>query len=190
MEHQSHAYPNEAPGISIDAARLFAPLMAVVALGVALGSNAYGQSAKTREQVKSELAEAVRVGDVLPAGEGSLTLRQRYPQRYPAMAMPAGMSREQVRVQLADAIRSGDLIEAGESGQTLRQLSPGRYPTSPAVAGKTRQQVRQELADAIRTGDIVPAGEGNRTLRDRYPLHYGANGPTHAGAAATEAPRN
>jgi hypothetical protein len=190
MEHQSHAYPNKARGISTDAARLSVPLICVIALGVALGSNAYGQAGKTREQVKSELAEAERVGDVLPAGEGSLTLRQRYPQRYPAMAMPAGMSREQVRAQVADAIRSGDLIEAGESGQTLRQLSPGRYPPPPAVAGKTRREVQQELADAIRTGDIVPAGESNRTLRDRYPLHYGSTGSTHAGAAASESPRN
>lgn len=37
----------------------------------------------TREQVKRELAEAIRTGDISPPGDSGLTLKQLYPDRYP-----------------------------------------------------------------------------------------------------------
>jgi hypothetical protein len=152
-------------------------IVCLTTLLVALGANVAAQDgAKTREQVRRELAEAQALGDVIPAGEASLTLRQQHPERYPAVAAPAGMTRLQVKANLADAIRDGDLIAAGESGQSLRELSPGRYPAPSMVAGRTRQQVRQELAEAIRTGDIISAGESGQTLREQYPQRYRAAG--------------
>ena len=37
---------------------------------------------KTREQVKAELAEATRTGDIIAPGESGLKLNELYPQRY------------------------------------------------------------------------------------------------------------
>ena len=48
----------------------------------ALGTSAQVQSEKTREQVKSEFAEALRAGDVLASGESGLNRNEPYPQRY------------------------------------------------------------------------------------------------------------
>lgn len=151
-------------------------LTCCIALLLAFGSQADGQVAKTRKEVRSELAEAQRAGDVIPAGESGLTLRQRHPLAYPAPTPAEGMTREQVQTQLGEAIRTGDLIEAGDAGQRLRDLYPGRYPASVAAAGKTRMEVRREVAEAIRTGDTLPAGEGSLTLRERDPQRYGSVG--------------
>jgi hypothetical protein len=158
-----------------------------VALLVAYGSSAHGQEARTREQVRGELAEALRIGDVIPAGEGSLTLRQRHPMQYPLPSTQAGMTRTQVKAQVVAAIRDGELIEAGEGGQSLRELYPGHYAMPPAVAGKTRTQVQQALAEAIRTGDILAAGESGQTWRDRYPARYGHSARPHEEAAGSPA---
>lgn len=46
---------------------------------------------KTREQVRQELADAIRNGDLV-TGEGNLTLRERFPNRYP-------VARAQAKVQ-------------------------------------------------------------------------------------------
>jgi hypothetical protein len=37
---------------------------------------------KTREQVKAELAEAIRTGDIIANGETGLKLNEEFPQRY------------------------------------------------------------------------------------------------------------
>jgi len=50
---------------------------------------------KTREQVRAELAEAVRTGDILADGDQGLTLRELYPHRYATVAAKAGTVREQ-----------------------------------------------------------------------------------------------
>ena len=42
---------------------------------------------KTREQVKAELAEAIRTGDVVADGESGKKLKELYPSRYPAPTM-------------------------------------------------------------------------------------------------------
>jgi hypothetical protein len=39
--------------------------------------------AKTREQVKAELAEAQRTGDIIADGESGKKLNELYPSRYP-----------------------------------------------------------------------------------------------------------
>jgi hypothetical protein len=39
---------------------------------------------RTRQQVRQELAEAIRTGDIISAGESGQTLREQYPQRYRA----------------------------------------------------------------------------------------------------------
>ena len=61
----------------------FARTTVSLLLLAAIGTTAQAQSEKTREQVKAEYAEAVRTGDVIPAGDAGLKLNELYPQRYP-----------------------------------------------------------------------------------------------------------
>ena len=103
----------------------------------------------TREQVKAELAEAVRTGNML-AGESSATLREIYPHNYPAQ--PAStVTRAQVKAELAEAMRSGNML-VGESSETLREVYPQNYPAEQQVASKSRDEVRAELAEAFAVG--------------------------------------
>ena len=126
---------------------------------------------KTREQVKAELAEAIRTGDIV-VGEGGEKANELYPSRYPAKPAVQGKTREQVKAELAEAIRTGDIV-VGEGGEKANELYPSRYPAKPAVQGKTREQVKAELAEAIRTGDIV-VGEGGEKANELYPSRYPA----------------
>ena len=73
---------------------------------------------KTRAQVKAELAEATRTGDIA-SGLAGLKLNELYPSRYPAKPAAPGKTRDEVRAELADAIRAGD-IDTGEGGARLR----------------------------------------------------------------------
>jgi len=138
----------------------------------ALGTAAHAQSEKTREQVKSELAEAIRTGDVLANGETGLKLNELYPQRYPHVVAAAGATRAQVNAELAEAIRTGDMIATGESGLKLNEEFPRRYPAVAVAIGKTREQVKAETAQAIRAGDMVAAGESGLKLNQLYPQRY------------------
>ena len=69
----------------------------------ALGAAAHADGGLSRAQVKADLAEAMRSGNMLAAGESGLTLRELNPQRYPAPVMAQGKSRAQVQAELADA---------------------------------------------------------------------------------------
>ena len=140
----------------------------VILLLCAFGANANAQP-KTREQVRNELAEAIRSGDIA-TGESSRSLRELYPQRYPAV-IAVGKTRAQVMAELVEAIRNGD-VASGESSLTQRELYPQRYPTVPQVMGKTREQVRAELAEAIRTGDVIANGDSGLKLNELYPSRY------------------
>jgi hypothetical protein len=138
----------------------------------ALGTTTQAQSEKTREQVKAELAEAIRTGDVIANGESGLKLNELYPQRYPHAAAAAGATRAQVTGELAEAIRTGNMIAAGEGGLKLNEEFPQRYPAVAVAVGKTRDQVKAETAEAIRTGDMIAAGESGLKLNQLNPQHY------------------
>ena len=64
------------------------------------------QQGKTREQVKAELAEAIRTGDLIAAGETGQRLNQLYPNRYPQPVLAQGQSREDVRAGLVESRRA------------------------------------------------------------------------------------
>ena len=131
---------------------------------------------KTREQVRAELAQAQRSGDMLAFGESGLTLKQINPGAYPvATSTQVGKSREQVRDELEQAIRTGDIMVAGEFGVKRNELMSGRYPTVASKSLKTRDQVKSELARAIR--------EDGRKLNEIYPDRYHA--AQHAAVAVT-----
>jgi predicted RNase H-like HicB family nuclease len=105
----------------------------VVAISLSLcGAEGAGAQGKTREQVKAELAEAIRTGDVT-FGEADRKLNEIAPQRYPAKPAVVGKTRQQVRAELQDAVRTGD-IDVGEIGLKLNEIAPQRYPKDPEAA--------------------------------------------------------
>jgi hypothetical protein len=170
--------------INTNIARTIIPL----ALLAALTGGAHAQSEKTREQVKAELAEAIRKGDVIAPGDSGLKLNELYPQRYPHATEGVAATRAQVKAEFAEAARTGELIAAGDSGLKLNELLPQRYPAPVAVAaGKTRAEVKAELAEAIRTGDMVAAGEGGLKLNEEFPQRYAKARARYAGAEVAPA---
>jgi hypothetical protein len=80
-------------------------------------------STLSRAQVRAELQQAVRDGNVTRPGESGLTDYEVRPLAYPARTMVAGKTREQVRAETLEAISNGDVLLAGESGLTRRELS-------------------------------------------------------------------
>lgn len=160
-------------------------------LAAAAGS-ALSQGALTREQVKAELAEAIRTGDIVGNGETGQKLNEMYPGRYPAKPVAPGKTRAQVRAELAEAQRTGDIVANGESSRKLNELYPNRYPPKPVVAGKTRAEVKAELAEAVRNGEIIVNGETGLTARELSPGAYPMQArrravPTQAATAQGEA---
>ena len=69
-------------------------------------------STKTRAQVKAELAEAIRVGDIIADSERGLTAYQLNPSAYPARPAAMGKTRAQVQDELAKAHMDGSLARA------------------------------------------------------------------------------
>ncbi|MDP3168185.1 MAG: DUF4148 domain-containing protein [Hydrogenophaga sp.] len=69
-------------------------------------------STKTRAQVKAELAEAIRVGDIIADSERGLTAYQLNPSAYPARPSAMGKTRAQVQDELAKAHMDGSLARA------------------------------------------------------------------------------
>ncbi len=98
----------------------------------AFGSTAQAQL--TREQVKAELAEAIRTGDMPVGGDIDQKRNEINPGRYPAKPAYVGKTREQVKAELAEAIRLGDMPAGGESGLMLYEVYPARYAKVRAEA--------------------------------------------------------
>ncbi len=90
--------------------RTYASILALTLAAFSAGSALAGDAAapKTREQVKAELAEAIRTGDI-SYGETGQKLNELFPSQYPAKPAVQGKTREQVKAELAEAIRTGQL---------------------------------------------------------------------------------
>lgn len=104
----------------------------------------------TRDQVKAELAEAVRTGNVV-TGESSDRLNEQFPQLYPQQASST-VTRAQVQAELAEAIRAGNVL-VGESSAKLNEVLPQNY-AQQNVAGKSREQVHAEVVEAAARGQL------------------------------------
>ncbi len=145
-----------------------------LALVVLAGSFAVtAHAGLTREQVKAELAQAIRNGDMPANDESGLTERQMFPDRFPAaQATASTLTRAQVVAQFEQARRTGDIYAPGETGMRLNELNPQAYPAKAVVAGRTRADVQAELREAIRTGNIMAGGEAGLLLKDMYPQRY------------------
>ena len=115
----------------------FAAIALVLASGLIAGTPAL--AGVTREQVKAELAEAIRTGDMPAYGEQSLKLNELYPHLYPAKQVQASLTREQVKAQLAEAVRTGDMMANGEQSAKLNELYPSAYPAKQVQANLTRE---------------------------------------------------
>ena len=142
-----------------------------VLLAATLGAGAHAQSAVTREQVKAELAQAIRSGEMIGDGNTGQTLRELNPQRYPAAAR-SNITREQVLAELKDARLTGQISVGGDLNLPANQLSPSSYPRAAVAQGKTRAEVQAELREAIRTGNISGGGESDELLKDLFPKRY------------------
>lgn len=55
----------------------------------------------TREEVKAELAEAIRTGEILSVGEIGLKMNELYPANYPRQATQTKATRAQVKAERA-----------------------------------------------------------------------------------------
>lgn len=119
-----------------------APILMALSTLLALAAGLSHAQGNTREAVKAELAEAVRMGDI-PLMDNGLTPREMNPSAYPARPTPVGKTRAQVIAELVEAKRMGD-YPLLENGQTPREINPSAYPgvmprygqsaiTSPAV---------------------------------------------------------
>ena len=127
-----------------------------LALAALVAGNAFAADAsapKTRDQVRAELLEAQRTGNILAQGNSGKLLNELYPSQYPAKAVTQGKTRAQVLAELAEAQRTGDIVAQGHSGKLLNELYPSQYPAKAVTQGATRAQVLAELEQAQRRGD-------------------------------------
>jgi Domain of unknown function (DUF4148) len=136
--------------------------------------------AKTREQVRAELVEAQRNGDLIADGETGLRFNQVSPHLY-SQATVVAKTRADVKAELAQAQANGDLIADGETGARFNEVFPAQYAaarTAPVVEvvaqGKTRAEVKAELAEAIRNGDLIADGQTGARFKDLNPSRYPA----------------
>ena len=113
---------------------------------LSLGLSAAGaQTGKSRAEVRAELDEAMRLGQLLDGTTGQ-PMNLLYPGMYPQSSAPSmtspvqaarapiaplGKTRAEVKAELNEAIRTGSLVY-GEHGETLRDLYPHRYPSTLA----------------------------------------------------------
>ena len=159
--------------------RIACAALALSAIGAAGAQTA--PTGLSRDQVRAELAEAQRRGEIPVAGELGRTPREITPDRYPAASAPAGLTRAEVVAQLKEARRSGD-VEVGETGRKAFEITPRNYPQHFAEQGETREQVHAEYLEARRTGDLVADGEIGGKLNERSPSRYARKGATPAGS--------
>jgi hypothetical protein len=86
----------------------YAAIIALTLSTLAAGYASAADAPKTREQVRAELIEAQRTGDILAQGNSGKKLNELYPSRYPATAVAQSSTRAEVLAELAQAKRSGE----------------------------------------------------------------------------------
>jgi Domain of unknown function (DUF4148) len=102
--------------------------LALLALsaGLALAQDPSGP--KTRAQVRAELEEAKRTGNMLANDETGRMLNEINPSAYPPKVVAPCKTREQVRAELDEAKRTGNMPAPDEIGCMLRDMYPDLYP--------------------------------------------------------------
>jgi hypothetical protein len=79
---------------------------------------------RTRTEVRGELLEAQRRGDLMSFGDSESAFTQRYPG---GTSATSGLTRAEVKAQVLEAQRRGDLMMSGDSGSSFN----GAYPYRP-----------------------------------------------------------
>ncbi len=158
---------------------------ALVLLAVAAGSS-FAQTSLSRDEVKAELNRALRSGEIMPAGDADMLLREMTPSRYPAQATVPARSRDEVRAEVQAAARQGALMAAGEVDQSQRDMRPDLYPLLASGATKTRDEVMAELREARRSGDLMATGDADMTLRELNPKRFGGTASRMAAAPVAD----
>ena len=147
----------------------FAAIALVLASGLIAGTPAL--AGVTREQVRAELVEAIRTGDMPANGEQSRKLNELYPSLYPAKQVQASLTREQVKAELTEAVRTGDMLANGEQSLKLNELYPSMYPAKQVQASLSREQVKAELAESIRSGNYMISDNGQKCNEAHPSMH-------------------
>ena len=141
-------------------------VLAITLAGLVAGQAvAADTSTVTREQVRAELAQAVRAGDVVVNNETGERLNARQSGRHASVG--SAKSRAEVSAELAAATRAGWVVIDNQTGLMLKDLQPASRGQTTAAGGATREQVKAELAEAVRNGDVVvnnATGEKLNTL--------------------------
>jgi hypothetical protein len=88
-----------------------------------IDARARAGAARSRADVRADLEQARRIGQLAAAGELGLT---GYAPVTPA-AVASGKTREQVRAEFREARRNGDVTASGEFGRTVNELTPQRF---------------------------------------------------------------
>ena len=113
---------------------------------------------KTRDEVRAELAQAIRSGDMIADGATGQRYNEVSPAQYAAVRAEAvvadaapvvGKTRAQVKAELAEAIRTGDMIADGATGAKYNELFPTSYAQSALAQGNSRD-VRAEAVESSR----------------------------------------
>ncbi len=122
-----------------------------IAFGVMLSAPVFAadNGPATRAQVKAELAEAIRTGNMVFDETGQL-YNEFFPHNYPAQ-QTSSKTREEVRAELAEAVRTGNIV-FDETGQLYNEFYAHNY-ADQTVASKTREEVQMELAEAMRNDE-------------------------------------
>jgi hypothetical protein len=165
-----------------------------IALSTLVAGHAFAADAsvgKTREQVRAELIQAQRNGDLIADGETGARYKDLFPAQY-AQPVAVSKSRAEVKAELDEALRTGDIVADGQTGAKANELFPAQYAqaranqpvAATAAVGKTRAEVKAELAEALRTGDYVADGQTGAKANELFPGKYAqpvlAEGKTRA----------
>ncbi|WP_210543361.1 DUF4148 domain-containing protein [Rhodoferax sp. PAMC 29310] len=129
-----------------------------LALAALAAGNAFAADASaplTREQVRAELVQAQRTGDLLAVGDRAQKLNELNPAQYPAKSETTGNTREQVKAELAEAQRTGDILATDNSGKKLNEINPSQYPAKEVAQNTTRAAVMADVAKAQARGALL-----------------------------------
>ena len=103
----------------------FTAIALILATGLLAGTQAL--AGVTREQVQSELAQAIRTGDIPALNDQGLKPNELYPNRFPAKQAQERLTREQVQADLNKAVRDGNFMIT-DNGQQCNEVHPDMHP--------------------------------------------------------------
>ncbi|WP_382152658.1 hypothetical protein [Hydrogenophaga sp. ANAO-22] len=111
---------------------------------------------KSRAEVKAELAEAIRTGDIVADGQTGAKANELFPAQYAqaradkavTATAAVGKTRAEVRAEVAEAIRTGDYVIDGQTGVKANELFSGQYAQPVLADSKARGDVRAERVES------------------------------------------